>query len=188
MLAGLVDAMGEGAAEPPLQLEHAGRRRAEVHDAVRLPQHVAVAGMQIDDLDPVVLRGQHPMPDLGGRPPAALPGSRASLRRRRAQHRAYRRRGGESRRRQPPTAADPFGHGPAILAGNRRVAAPLAARPTLRDLTPPCGADSRPRNPPPDGAAGRPTNPPGSPRPGFDSPWPPDVVGRRRRRVLFWTP
>ena len=120
MIADLLDEVRDRVAEPFLQLEDVGRRLAEVHQAVDLPDHVAVARMQLDDLDPVVLRGEHPVPGLGGRPPVLLRDSRTSLQRRRAQHAADRRRGGDTRRRQSPPPADPSGHGPAILSPSGR--------------------------------------------------------------------
>ena len=108
--------MGDRVAELLLQLEDVGRRLAEIHNAVRLPDHVAVAGMQLDDLDPVMLRGEHPMPSLGHRMPLALRRSHASLDRGGPQGATDHRPGGEARRRMPPPTPGPYGHGAAILA------------------------------------------------------------------------
>ena len=61
------DEMGDRLTELLLEFEDLRRRLSEMHEALDLLDHITVAGMQLDDLDTGVLRGQYPVKNLGFR-------------------------------------------------------------------------------------------------------------------------
>ena len=62
-----LDEMGDRLTKQLLEFEDLRRRFSEMHEALDLLDHIAVAGMQLDDLDAGVLRGQYPVKKLGFR-------------------------------------------------------------------------------------------------------------------------